>query len=221
MAGGSEDQAPLSLRPPLSVRPCGTAASMAERIPARLSGRCSARIEVRTAIMPQPMSTPTAAGMIAPTVGITEPTVAPMPQCTSGMTAMWLWMKGRAATLRSCFIADSSIGTPLVQALIGAPPLSICSNPLMGFSFSRFRFSLRRPSWRHGRKRPFRYEEPLRPGQEGFVRTVLEVSAPDHEPSPAHARKPSVSTWRSSRLAAVLKVGALWAMVLVLKGAGG
>ena len=35
---------------------------------------------VRTAIMPQPMSTPTAAGMIAPLVGITEPTVAPMPE---------------------------------------------------------------------------------------------------------------------------------------------
>ncbi len=59
-------QAPLSLRPPLSVRPCGTAASMAERMPARSSGRCSARMEVLTAIMPQPMSTPTAAGMMAP-----------------------------------------------------------------------------------------------------------------------------------------------------------
>ena len=32
-----------------------------------------------TAIMPQPMSTPTAAGMIAPFVGITLPTVAPSP----------------------------------------------------------------------------------------------------------------------------------------------
>jgi hypothetical protein len=29
--------------------------------------------------MPQPMSTPTAAGTIAPVVGITLPTVAPMP----------------------------------------------------------------------------------------------------------------------------------------------
>lgn len=40
--------------------------------------------EVCTAIMPQLMSTPTAAGMIAPRVGITLPMVAPMPQCTSG-----------------------------------------------------------------------------------------------------------------------------------------
>ena len=35
--------------------------------------------EVRAAIMPQPMSTPTAAGITAPLVGITEPTVAPIP----------------------------------------------------------------------------------------------------------------------------------------------
>ena len=37
--------------------------------------------------MPQPMSTPTAAGMIAPSVGMTEPTVAPMPRWASGMSA--------------------------------------------------------------------------------------------------------------------------------------
>ena len=55
---------------------------------------------VRTAIMPQPMSTPTAAGMIAPSVGITLPTVAPMPECTSGMTATQRWMNGSRATLR-------------------------------------------------------------------------------------------------------------------------
>jgi hypothetical protein len=30
--------------------------------------------------MPQPMSTPTAAGMIALSVGMTEPTVAPLPR---------------------------------------------------------------------------------------------------------------------------------------------
>jgi hypothetical protein len=42
---------------------------------------------VRTAIMPQPMSTPTAAGMIARRVGITDPTVAPSPRCASGISA--------------------------------------------------------------------------------------------------------------------------------------
>ena len=36
--------------------------------------------DVRIAIIPQPMSTPTAAGMIAPLVAITDPTVAPRPK---------------------------------------------------------------------------------------------------------------------------------------------
>jgi hypothetical protein len=39
---------------------------------------------VRTAIMPQPMSTPTAAGMTARCVGTTVPTVAPLPRWTVG-----------------------------------------------------------------------------------------------------------------------------------------
>jgi hypothetical protein len=58
---------------------------MAARSGARLSGRSSARSVVLQAIIPQPMSTPTAAGMMARKVGITEPTVAPMPKCTSGI----------------------------------------------------------------------------------------------------------------------------------------
>jgi len=103
------------------VRPWGTAASIAERSGARESGNRLAVSVVRTAIMPQPISTPTAAGMIAPLVAMTLPIVAPRPQCTSGMAARCLWMNGRAATLRSCAMAWSSIGTPLVQALIGAP----------------------------------------------------------------------------------------------------
>ena len=49
---------------------------------------------VFAAIMPQPMSTPTAAGMIAPSVGMQEPTVAPMPKWQSGMTATCLKMNG-------------------------------------------------------------------------------------------------------------------------------
>ena len=95
---------------------------MAVRTARRFSGRSTAPSEVSTAIMPQPMSTPTAAGMIAPTVGMTLPTVAPIPQCTSGITATHLWMNGMRATFRSCRAADSSIGTPRVHALIGTPP---------------------------------------------------------------------------------------------------
>jgi hypothetical protein len=59
---------------PLVVAPCGK----------RNRGRDRA---VQVGEMPQPMSTPTAAGMIAPTVGITLPTVAPLPRCASGINA--------------------------------------------------------------------------------------------------------------------------------------
>ena len=75
---------------------------------------------VRTAIMPQPMSTPTAAGTMAALVAMTEPTVAPLPRCTSGITATWWWMKGSEAMLKSCRRAASSTGTPSIHALIGA-----------------------------------------------------------------------------------------------------
>ena len=69
--------------------------------------------------MPQPMSTPTAAGMIARLVAITLPTVAPLPRCTSGITATWRWMNGRRAMRSSWARASASNGTPTVQALIG------------------------------------------------------------------------------------------------------
>ena len=78
---GASPHAPRSLRPPLSVRPCGTARSIARRMPLEVVGKVARRrASCATAIIPQPMSTPTAAGMIAPTVGITLPTVAPMPE---------------------------------------------------------------------------------------------------------------------------------------------
>jgi hypothetical protein len=59
--------------------PTGTVSSIANRNGNKLCGRSLAVRLVRVAIMPQPISTPTAAGMIAPLVGITEPTVAPLP----------------------------------------------------------------------------------------------------------------------------------------------
>ncbi|KAG1530797.1 hypothetical protein G6F50_017080 [Rhizopus delemar] len=93
----------------------------------RSSGRSLARSVVRTAAMPQPMSTPTAAGMIAPRVGITEPTVAPLPRCTAGSTATHGPTNGIAAMLRSCSCACASSGTPLTQPLIGVVP-SACSH---------------------------------------------------------------------------------------------
>ncbi len=58
--------------------------------------------------MPQPMSTPTAAGMMALWVAMTEPIVAPIPRCTSGMAATWWWTNGRLAILDSCSFERSS-----------------------------------------------------------------------------------------------------------------
>ena len=65
----------------------GMARSICSRTARRSAGRSDAANCVCTAIMPQPMSTPTAAGMIAPRVGMTDPTVAPSPRCASGMSA--------------------------------------------------------------------------------------------------------------------------------------
>jgi hypothetical protein len=89
---------------------------------------------VRVAIMPQPMSTPTAAGMIAPRVGITLPIVEPLPRCTSGITARWRKMNGRRAVLISCRRAASSstgtLMTPSVHILIGSYRGSSGKEPL-------------------------------------------------------------------------------------------
>ena len=65
----------------------GTASSMATRTAAPVGREVAAVNWVRTAIIPQPMSTPTAAGMTAPSVGMTLPTVAPLPRWASGMSA--------------------------------------------------------------------------------------------------------------------------------------
>ncbi len=65
----------------------------------RSSGSCEAVRSVCTAIMPHPMSTPTAAGMTAFSVGITDPTVAPIPTCASGIRATWPARIGRRLVL--------------------------------------------------------------------------------------------------------------------------
>ena len=122
---GTSRHAPGSRAP--GPRPCGTARSIAVRSGPSWSGRSSARSVVLAAIMPQPMSTPTAAGMIARRVGITLPTVAPMPKCTSGIAATWWKTNGSRATLASWRRASSSTGTPRVQSLTGTPPGTCCS----------------------------------------------------------------------------------------------
>jgi hypothetical protein len=54
------------------------------------------------------MSTPTAAGMTAPSVGMTDPTVAPSPRCASGMSARCGYTNGICAVVRACCSVFSS-----------------------------------------------------------------------------------------------------------------
>ncbi|MCY1246253.1 hypothetical protein D9M72_594680 [compost metagenome] len=65
----------------------GITRSMASRSRFRSGGRSVRKYCVLTAIMPQPMSTPTAAGITASRVGMTDPTVAPFPRWASGISA--------------------------------------------------------------------------------------------------------------------------------------
>jgi hypothetical protein len=58
--------------------------------------------------MPQPMSTPTAAGRDRVFMAMTLPTVAPLPRWTSAMTATWCATQGRAATFLSCVMTFES-----------------------------------------------------------------------------------------------------------------
>src|SRR5450432_2469033 len=99
--------------------PTGMARSMALRSARRSSGRSVARRLVSMAAMPQPMSTPTAAGAIAPRIAMTEPTVAPRPACTSAMTATWCATHGRPATFLSWPITFESTSSRGAQIMMG------------------------------------------------------------------------------------------------------
>ena len=52
--------------------------------------------------MPQPISTPTALGMITSSAAITPPIGIPIPVWVSGIRQTHLWRKGRAARWRAC-----------------------------------------------------------------------------------------------------------------------
>ena len=97
--------------------PTGMPRSIEARRRGSLPSSADASSEVRTAAMPQPMSTPTAAGQIAPFVAMTLPTVAPMPQWVSAIAATCLKTKGSAPVRTSCAAAEAS--TSSVQTLIG------------------------------------------------------------------------------------------------------
>jgi hypothetical protein len=95
----------------------GIAFSIAMRNPRRSRPARSSCVNcVRTAIMPQPMSTPTAAGMIARSVGMTDPTVAPLPRCASGINARCGKTNGMDAARAACAsVAGSSTDAQLIR----------------------------------------------------------------------------------------------------------
>ena len=66
-------------------------------------------MSVLQATMPQPMSTPTAAGMMrSSSVGMTLPTVAPMPKWASGMSATCPATSGARDMTSACLRVFSS-----------------------------------------------------------------------------------------------------------------
>ena len=58
-------------------------------------------IPTKGAVIPAAVGVDIGCGMMAPRVGTTDPTVAPMPTCTSGITATCGCTIGSRATLRS------------------------------------------------------------------------------------------------------------------------
>ena len=104
------------------LNPTGTCCSIAIRTRRKLSGNSLAVSDKRTAFIPQPISTPTAAGIMADLVGMTLPTVAPLPKCTSGITAMCECTNSSFAILRNCSIASGAMS--LVYTLTGTPCFS-------------------------------------------------------------------------------------------------
>ena len=58
------------------------------------------------AIIPQPISTSTTDGVIAPSAGMTDPTMAPMPTCASAISATWPGTNGMRV---ACSMAPGSM----------------------------------------------------------------------------------------------------------------
>src|SRR4029453_15080401 len=121
--------------PRLSPPPdSGPARSIAVRSAARSPVSSSRWYWVRTAAIPHPMSTPTAAGMIAPRVGIPEPTVAPLPRCASGISATCGKMNGRDAVASACArVLGSTMLAQFMSRLLTCCPLTtVGPAPLRG-----------------------------------------------------------------------------------------
>jgi hypothetical protein len=129
----------LELSWPLPT-PAGTAFSTRGRSGSSVSGSWSAVTSRRAAIIPQPMSTPTAEGMTASRVGMTEPTVAPIPTWASGIRATWSSTMGRRAAADAWRMAPSSTSvahdhsrsvTLSMPPMLRSPPAVVKPVPLL------------------------------------------------------------------------------------------
>jgi hypothetical protein len=100
-----------NLSPRLPSESRGTSRSIWRWMASNESGKSDAFRERRTAFMPQPISTPTAAGIIALSVAITVPTVLPIPRWQSGYTVIgYEGQSGKVFGLGKRFILN--IGGP-------------------------------------------------------------------------------------------------------------
>ncbi len=108
-----------------ALNPAGTAAATASSAPLRSSGSCDAVCGVRTAVIPQPKSTPTAAGMMAASVGITDPMVAPMPTWASAIKATGPDTAGLRAVRWACTSVSASASNAQLTTERPAPASTV------------------------------------------------------------------------------------------------
>ena len=109
------------------LKPTGISSSIAKRKSFNRPSRMPLLNGVFTAIMPQPMSTPTVAGITASFVAMTEPTMLPLPKCASGIKATCRNKHGKRETLRS--IDCSS----MLKSWLAHDRISLCAPPIGSF----------------------------------------------------------------------------------------
>ena len=167
----------------------------------RSRGSASRFLLVRTAIMPQPMSTPTAAGMrVSAKVGMTLPTVAPLPRCASGMSATWPAIPWARESMSACLRVTSS--RMLAQFLTFAMGVGFSLAILREKLFQSF---FQTPSWIGRRKNTLSEGHPQTPGKGASPLCTPRISVGctrpptpgvglvgDTPPPPAKGLRPSV-----------------------------
>ena len=98
----------------------------------------SAFILVETKFIPQPISTPTAFGMMTPSAAMTPPIGIPFPWWVSGIRHAHLWINGSCARWRACSRQPSSASSIFSSQIFTG--LFICSSfhvNIISFPFSQ------------------------------------------------------------------------------------